>query len=80
MVMVTVVVVVVMVAVAVVTLTPTSSNPPVSAWLAAVPLTKAYATIYSHFSPLPLPRIFLRSVTISKLSEFMPTLSRAYFW
>ena len=52
---------------------PRDSNPPVSARLATVSLTKAYATIYSHFSPLPLPGIFLRSVTISELSEFMPT-------
>ena len=56
---------------------PRDSNPPVSARLATVSLTKAYATIYSHFSPRPLPGIFLRSVTISELSEFMPTPSHA---
>lgn len=57
---------------------PRGSNPPVSARLATVSLTKAYATIYSHFSLRPLPGIFLRSVTISELSEFMPTPSRTW--
>lgn len=59
---------------------PSGSNPPVSALLATVSLTKAYATIYSHFSPRPLPGIFLRSVTISELSEFMPIPLRAWPW